>query len=352
MRAITFFIDCTEYTGNSRQLLACVVELRAMNFSVAVGVLGKESPWSFLLADAGAIVTHFDSKGLWDIKALLKLRLWLHQIATNYIHVISLKALDALGLSSPSHLSKSFLSGLPTAGFRPNFLRQRLLSKVHKIFCSTKVSQNRLQTLGIASSKLAHLPPGISLQTAPQSPDFTSETPYLFSSGPFHHDFNHRDALWCMDILHYVKPELELQLAGSGSDLNNLRSFRSALMAKDKIHFTGQVDFQEPWLAKASIILVTNLTPGGYYSSLEAMFSGRPLIASNTPGMAEFVEDEKTAVLYAPGECAELAKRIRLLLDDPARASEIGNSAREFAESRFSSKHHVAKLLHYYEDFK
>jgi glycosyltransferase involved in cell wall biosynthesis len=68
--------------------------------------------------------------------------------------------------------------------------------------------------------------------------------------------------------------------------------------------------------------------------------------------MAEFVEDGKTAVLYAPGERAELAKRIRLLLDDHARGAEIAHNARESAESRFSSKHHVAKLLQYYDDFK
>ncbi|MFZ4610895.1 MAG: glycosyltransferase, partial [Gemmataceae bacterium] len=121
---------------------------------------------------------------------------------------------------------------------------------------------------------------------------------------------------------------------------------------KDKIDFRGQVDYQEPWLANASIILVTNLSPGGYYSTLEAMLSGRPLIASKTVGMAELVEDGKTAVLYAPGECAALAKRIRLLLDDPARASEIAHNARESAESRFSAKHHAAKLLQYYDDYK
>ena len=123
-------------------------------------------------------------------------------------------------------------------------------------------------------------------------------------------------------------------------------------MTKDKIDFRGQVDYQEPWLANASIILVTNLTPGGYYSTLEAMLSGRPLIASKTQGMAELVEDEKTAVLYAPGECAELAKRIRLMLDDPARGSEIAHNARESAESRFSAKHHATKLLQYYDDYK
>jgi glycosyltransferase involved in cell wall biosynthesis len=352
LRAFTFFIDSTQYSGNSRQLLACVAELREMNYIVAVGVLGRESPWSSLLADAGAKVEHFDSKGLWDIKALFKLRAWLQQMPSDFMHVISLKALDAVGLSSPSLLSKSYLSGLPKVGFRPNLLRQRLLSKVRKIFCTTKASLNRLQTLGIPASKVAHLPLGISLLTTPQSPAPASETPYLFSSGPFHHDFNHRDALWSMDILHYVKPEIKLCLTGTGDNLQSLHSFRSALMTKDKIHFRGQVDFQEPWLAKASIILVTNLTPGGYYCAVEAMLSGRPLIASKTPGMAEFVEDEKTAVLYAPGECAELAKRIRLLLDDPTRASDIAHNARESAEFKFSPKLHIAKLLQYYDDFK
>lgn len=352
MPAFTFFIDNTEYSGNSRQLLACVTELRSMNYTVAVGVLGRETHWSILLAKSGAVVSHFNSKGFWDIKALFKLRKWLQQIPSDFLHVISLKALDALGLASPSFLAKSFLSGIPDTRFRPNAWRKILLAKVRKIFCLTLASKNRLQTLGIPASKVAHLPPGISPQNAPQSLAPLSETPYLLSSGPFHHDFNHRDALWCMDILHYVKPEIKLFLTGTGADLNSLHSFRAALMTKEFIRFTGTVDFLEPWLANASIILATNLTPGGYYSALEAMLSGKPLITSNTLGMAEFVEDGKTAVLYAPGERAELAKRIRLLLDDPARGAEIAHNARESAESRFSPKHHVAKLLQYYDDYK
>ncbi len=352
MRAFAFLIDSTEYSGNARQLLACVTELRSMNYTVAVGVLGREAPWSNLLSDTGALVSHFKSKGIWDIKSLLKLRRWLQQIPSDFLHVISLKALESLGLASPSFLAKSFLSGIPSTGFRPNLWRKIILAKVHKIFYPTMAFKNRLQNLGIPASKLTYLPPGISLQVVQQSPIPFSETPYLFSSGPFHHDFNHRDALWSMDILHYVKPEIKLCLTGTGANLQSLHSFRSALMTKDKIHFRGQVDHQETLLANASIILVTNLTPGGYYSALEAMLSSKPLITSNTPGITELVEDGKTAVLYAPGERAELAKRIRLLLEDPARAAEIAGNARESAESRFSAKHHAAKLLQYYDDFK
>lgn len=134
----------------------------------------------------------------------------------------------------------------------------------HTLSISFEGAQNILHHQGIPkqvanfgshSIKIGASSPGISLQTAPQPLAPLSEIPYLLSSGPFHHDFNHRDALWCMDILHYVKPEIKLFLTGTGADLNSLHSFRAALMTKEFIRFTGTVDFLEPWLANASIIL-------------------------------------------------------------------------------------------------
>ncbi|NDH06473.1 hypothetical protein EBX93_11210 [bacterium] len=77
MQIQAFLIDSTEYGGNARQLLASVTQLRAMDYKVAVGVLGKKTPWSKLLSDTGAMVTHFESKGLWDIRALFRLREWI-----------------------------------------------------------------------------------------------------------------------------------------------------------------------------------------------------------------------------------------------------------------------------------
>ena len=350
MQIQAFLIDSTEYGGNARQLLASVTQLRAMDYKVAVGVLGKKTPWSKLLSDTGAMVTHFESKGLWDIRALFRLREWIKNLSADSIHVITLKAMDALGISSPSYISRTFLSGLPQGGVRVNPWRQKVFARVKKIFCPTIAFQNKLIKLGMHPSKAVHLPPGISLLTANSTSKPFPHTPYLLDCGPFNNDFNHRDALWCMDILHYVKPEVKLCLSGNGAQLSSLRSFRSALLTKDKIHFTGATEYQETLLKNAFIVLITNINSGGYYSALESMLSGKPLVASSTPGMEELVVDKSTGVLFTPGEPAELAKKIRLLIDEPARAEELATKGRESAESRFSAKHHVAKMLQYQDD--
>ncbi len=352
MSNLAFFIDSTQYSANARQLIATVSALQSTSYKISIGVLGKPKPWSKLLTSLGADVYHLQSKGLWDLKALFNLRQWLQNQPATWVHLFSLKALDAVGLAAPNFLPRTILSGLPLTGFRFGFWRKRILKSVKKIFTPTLDFQNKLLALGFDQNKLAHLPPGIDPQpfTEINSPAF--EKPYLFNSGPFHRDFDHRDALWSMDILKFVRSDLRLCLTGEGAELESLQSFSTSLMTHKNIRFLGATPFQEPWLNQAEIILVTNPKSGGYYSALEGLLSGRPVIASANPGMNEFIMDGKNGVLYAAGQRAELAKQIRLLLDEPEKAAAIAKSALESVQTRFSAKQYAAKLLQYYDDFK
>ena len=62
--------------------------------------------------------------------------------------------------------------------------------------------------------------------------------------------------------------------------------------------------------------------------ALEAAAASRPIVASNLPSIAEVVEDGRTGLLVTAGSAEELARGIRVLLSDPARAREMGAAAR------------------------
>jgi glycosyltransferase involved in cell wall biosynthesis len=71
-------------------------------------------------------------------------------------------------------------------------------------------------------------------------------------------------------------------------------------------------------------------------SALEAMASGRPLIATDIPGCREAVVDGQTGLLVAPRNPAALAAAIQRLIENPELRTRMGAAARLRAEQKFA----------------
>jgi len=123
---------------------------------------------------------------------------------------------------------------------------------------------------------------------------------------------------------------------------------RQMVAGKD-VRFLGAVaDAELPELYRRAAVLVVPSVERTCYgkavavsellglSALEAMASGTPVIASRTGGLTEVVEDERTGFLTPPGDVEALRARLRLVLDHPALARELGHAARARVEARFT----------------
>ena len=85
------------------------------------------------------------------------------------------------------------------------------------------------------------------------------------------------------------------------------------------------------------------------YVVLEAMIVGVPLVATTVGGIPEVVEDGVTGLLVPPRDPAALAAAIARLLDDPARASALGDAARRWAARECSLEAMVRAVETVYE---
>jgi glycosyltransferase involved in cell wall biosynthesis len=86
-------------------------------------------------------------------------------------------------------------------------------------------------------------------------------------------------------------------------------------------------------------------------SALEAMASGKPLVATNIPGCREAVVDGVTGLLVSPTDPIALAEGIKRLIDDPALRARFGAAARARALENFSDSIICAQTLLVYEGF-
>ena len=84
------------------------------------------------------------------------------------------------------------------------------------------------------------------------------------------------------------------------------------------------------------VFVLGSLREGISNTVLEAMSSGLPVIASDTGGNPELIEDEVNGTLVPPGDRDALARAITAYIQDPDRRARHGKASRDRVISLFS----------------
>jgi glycosyltransferase involved in cell wall biosynthesis len=78
---------------------------------------------------------------------------------------------------------------------------------------------------------------------------------------------------------------------------------------------------------------------------LEAMATGRPVLATRTGGIPDMVQEGKTGFLIEPEDSATLAERLHLLLTDANLRQCLGKTGRKRVEQEFNAAVCVPRIL-------
>lgn len=81
---------------------------------------------------------------------------------------------------------------------------------------------------------------------------------------------------------------------------------------------------------------------------IEAYATGTPVIASNLGAMAELVVDGETGLLFAPGDAADLAAKVRSLASDTVRLSAMRRAARLEFKAKYTAESNYRLLMDLY----
>ena len=145
--------------------------------------------------------------------------------------------------------------------------------------------------------------------------------------------------------------DAEFVVCGDGWRLEQMRQLARRLGVEQRIRFTGWLGGEElaRELAEASVVAVPSIWPEPFgLVGIEAFAAGRPVVASATGGMSDWLEDGVNGLSAKPGDPSALADALNELLGDPARQQSMGNAGRQMAAARFSRERHVTGLLDAY----
>lgn len=128
--------------------------------------------------------------------------------------------------------------------------------------------------------------------------------------------------------LQQLYPEARLIVAGAGPYAGELQSLATDLGLAGRVDFTGFVseERRNQLLAHSRVAVFPSLYEPFGIVALEAMAAGIPVIVSRTGGLAEVVEDNRTGLIFNPGDVADLERCLVTIFQNPALAAELGRS--------------------------
>ncbi len=145
-----------------------------------------------------------------------------------------------------------------------------------------------------------------------------------------------------VQLLKSRTPPAILLVVGDGDLKSQYQSLARHLGIQDRTIFTGTIpdfpDLARHYLASDIVIYPTvadSIESFGMVAA-EGMAAGRPVIASNIPGVRAVVEHEKTGFLFQPGNPSALAEKIEVLLSDESLCRRLGKNGREKAEKEYN----------------
>ncbi|NJM88387.1 MAG: glycosyltransferase family 4 protein [Hydrococcus sp. RU_2_2] len=101
---------------------------------------------------------------------------------------------------------------------------------------------------------------------------------------------------------------------------------------------------------QADVFVMPTYFEGFGWVFIEAMAAGLPVIATKINAIPEIVVHEETGFLIEKGDRNDLACKIRLLMENPALAKEMGIKGREIAEKKFNAQIHCQILENLFHD--
>ncbi len=139
---------------------------------------------------------------------------------------------------------------------------------------------------------------------------------------------------------------LNAEIVGDGSCRRDLEHEAARVGIADRVCFRGFVDDDElrGAYARSDIFCMPGIAELQSLATMEAMATGRPVVAADAMALPHLVQHGRNGLLYTPGDVAELAAHLRRLVEEPGLAAAMGR-----ASSRIIAGHSIGATLDAFE---
>jgi glycosyltransferase involved in cell wall biosynthesis len=300
-----------------------------------------------MLAQAGVPVEFLNVRSAWQVPLATRRlakdwKQWKPDLVHSFLFHANLVATWAAGIAGKGQV----IWGLRVADPNPRrqWLERRLNDRAVAAVCvSESVRAYAERRLSIDRGKLHVIPNGIEIER------YQNVEPLPLSKLGLRPT---RRMLLCVGRLHEQKgfdwllsfapsllqklPEHDLVFVGDGPQRGRLKELALNAQIGERVHFAGFRADVPRCLASADLVLVPSRWEGMPNVVLEAMASGRPVVATASEGVADTLGETSVSQMAELNNSAEFQQKVVTICGDPALARSLGESNRLRASQHFS----------------
>lgn len=144
-------------------------------------------------------------------------------------------------------------------------------------------------------------------------------------------------------------PSVRFVWAGEGPLLNKYRRIVRTRKLSSNVEFRGLVSDVSPLMREATVYMQPSLVENPSLAVLDASRHGVPCVVSSVGGLPEIVENGKTGLLVSPRDEQGFSEAVRRVINEPAIARDLGQSARKRYEEYSSPDAWAQRMLRLHE---
>ena len=274
-----------------------------------------------------------------DLRAWRRMKALVGELRPDVLHTWSLGATATGCLGRQLAFEGQLIATLRRAEARQpwplNVWQGRQLARVDTVVVRDRYAAAPIAELAPATNTIAiadGVPvPSCSLQRAKfcRELGLPAEARLVVTVARFEHPAALRDAIWAIDLLKVIRPDVFLLIVGDGPERQRLLRYVAVTRLGDRVRFLGHRADLDRWLAAADVYVQPGCPTIPPWGLLQAMAAGVPFVAADCPSARRLIApaDAKQLVarqLIAPGDRAALAREVKRLLDDATLAQTLG----------------------------
>lgn len=140
-------------------------------------------------------------------------------------------------------------------------------------------------------------------------------------------------------------------IIGDGPLRGYLENLTNGLNLKNVIFLGYRNDIQNI-LQNIDIFVLPSYIEGFGISIIEAMYAGKPVIATNVGGIPEIIKNNINGILINPGSPNDMANAIRALAIDSSTRERLSAAGRDLVTNKFTCEKMINDISNVYEEVK
>ena len=146
-------------------------------------------------------------------------------------------------------------------------------------------------------------------------------------------------------------PDTLLLIVGDGEGERDAKSLARQLGIDSNVIFAGPIPYDRipSYFAACDLFVLPSVYEGNARVLAEAAAAGKPVVATDVSGTQDTVIDGETGYIVPVGQPEALAQGMIRLLDNPARAADMGRRAREHILALYDERRLLAGFAELWE---